>query len=181
MHANNPEPRDSSLPELDPETLQLAQELFELVRAGKDSARLAGLLDLGLPPNLRDSKGDSLLMLASYHGHHDMTRLLLQRGGDPQLANDRGQIPLAGAAFKGDVEIAKLLIEHGAQIDACGPDGKTPLMFAAMFNRIEVLDLLLAHGADPEHRTPDGISALGIAQAMGAKDTSARLASLLEN
>ena len=178
MHSDQPEPRSPSLPELDQETLQLAQELFDLVRAGKDSARLAGLLDLGLPPNLRDSKGDSLLMLASYHGHKEMTRLLLERGGDPQLANDRGQIPLAGAAFKGDVEIARLLVEHGAEIDACGPDGKTPLMFAAMFNRLEVLELLLAHGADPSLQTTDGVTALGIARAMGAKDTHDRLASL---
>src|SRR5687767_15093769 len=92
----------SGKPMMDQETYELAQELFQLVRAGQDAPRLERLLQMGLAPNIRDSKGDSLLMLASYHGHRGMTRLLLEHGGDPQLENDRGQIPLAGAAFKGD-------------------------------------------------------------------------------
>lgn len=45
---------------------------------------------MGLVPNLRDGKGNSLLMLASYNGHRETARLLLKYGGDPELANDRG-------------------------------------------------------------------------------------------
>jgi uncharacterized protein len=180
MSSHEPAPEKPTPPAMDQETYDLVQELFALVRAGKDSARLAGLLQMGLVPNLRDGKGDSLLMLASYHGHHEMTRLLLEHGGDPELANDRGQVPLAGAAFKGDAGIARLLLEHGAQVNACGPDGKTPLMFAAMFNRTEIVELLLGHGADPSMQTAEGMTALGLAQAMGAHDTAARLASLTQ-
>jgi uncharacterized protein len=161
---------------LDAETHRLAEELFALVRAGQETERLAGLLERGLVPNLRDSKGDSLLMLASYHGHHKMTRVLLQHGADPQLANDRGQVPLAGAAFKGDSAMTRLLLEHGAQVDGCGQDGKTPLMFAAMFNRLEIIELLLASGADLNRKSADGLTARDLAQGMGAHDAAARLA-----
>jgi ankyrin repeat protein len=166
--------RQPALPEMDAETYALVQELFQLVRAG-DAPRLANLLQMGLPANLRDGQGNSLLMLASYHGHHDMTKLLLEHGGDPQLSNDRGQIPLAGAAFKGDIEMARLLIEHGADIDGRSPDGKTPLMFAAMFDRIEIIDLFLAHGADISAKTEEGMTAADLAKVMGAQAAVERL------
>lgn len=40
------------------------------------------------------------LMLAAYHGHADIVKLLIQHGADPNRINDRGQSPLAGAVFK---------------------------------------------------------------------------------
>ena len=39
-------------------------------------------------------------MLAAYHGHADVVKLLVQHGADPNRINDRGQSPLAGAVFK---------------------------------------------------------------------------------
>src|SRR5690606_5613532 len=123
---------------------------------------------MGLAPNLRDSKGDSLLMLAAYHGHTELVQGLLTHGGDPELVNDRGQTPLAAAAFKNDVITARLLLEHGACVDARMPGDKTALMLAAMFDRVALVELLLAYGADPmlvdEHR----MTARDLAQAMGA-------------
>jgi uncharacterized protein len=119
-------------PALDTRALEIARAAFEHARRG-ESAPLEALLDLGLPPDILNDKGDSLLMLASYHGHAETARALLARGADPALANDRGQMPLAGAAFKGDVTMARLLLDHGAAVDGAGPDGRTPLMFAAMF------------------------------------------------
>ena len=115
-------------PELDDETHALALELFQLVRAG-EGERLARLLDMGLVPNLRDGKGDSLLMLAAYHGHADAVRLLLRHGADAQLANDRGQTPLGAAAFKGDLAVARALLEGGADVDAARR-GRSALMLA---------------------------------------------------
>ena len=44
-------------------------------------------------------------MLASYHGHAPLVRLLIQHGADPNTLNDRGQSPLAGAVFKGEAEV----------------------------------------------------------------------------
>lgn len=165
---------ESGDPVMDQETYELVQELFQLVRTG-DAQRLENLLEMGLAPNICDGKGNSLLMLASYNGNYETTRVLLERGGDPQLANDRGQIPLAGAAFKGDTNMARLLIEHGADVNARSPDGKTALMFAAMFDRAEIIDLLLVHGAEASLQSEDGTTALVLAQAMGAQAAVARL------
>ena len=109
-------------PALDEETIAFAQRIFQHTRAGH-ADELAQVLDMGLPPNLRNEKGDSLLMLACYHGHAEVARALLEHGGDPELANDRGQTHLAGAAFKGDAKIVRLLLGHGAHVNGSGPDG----------------------------------------------------------
>ena len=89
---------DSTAP--DAETLALAHKLFDAARQG-DSGLLAGYLAAGVPATLTNEAGDTLLMLAAYHGHADTVRLILQHGGDANSANDRGQTPLAGAVFKG--------------------------------------------------------------------------------
>jgi uncharacterized protein len=50
-------------------------------------------------------------MLASYHGHVDLVKILIRYGADPNTLNDRGQSPLAGAVFKNEEEIIKTLLE----------------------------------------------------------------------
>ena len=163
--------------ELDEATLAFVRRVFGYARAGV-SAELAPLLAQGLPANLRNERGDSLLMLACYHGHVDAARLLLEHGADPDIMNDAGQAPLHGAAFKGDLDIATLLLDHGARVDAAGPNGKTALLFAAMFNRVDIARLLLARGADPLRLDADGNAILDAARKMGALEAVALLATV---
>lgn len=49
-------------------------------------------------------------MLAAYHGHADLVKVLIQHGADPNRLNDRGQSPLAGAVFK--KEDAVIQVSH---------------------------------------------------------------------
>jgi uncharacterized protein len=164
--------------DIDQETLEGLQLVFELVRGG-DAAQLGPLLHNGLPANLLNQKGDSLLMLASYHGHHDTARVLLEHGADPELMNDQGQKPLQGAVFKGDTGMVKLLLEHRADVESAAPDGKTALMVAAMFNHTQLVDLLLAYGANLHARDVRGLSVADAARVMGARATAAQLDRLL--
>ena len=73
-----------------------------------------------------------------------------------------------------------MLLDHGAAVDGIGPDGRTPLMMAAMFNRTGLVDLLLERGADLHARAADGVDARAAAAAMGAAETEAQLARLME-
>jgi ankyrin repeat protein len=98
-----------------------AEQVFDRARQG-DADMLQRLLEKGLPANLRNHKGDTLLMLASYHGHLDAVRVLLEHGADPSIANDNGQLPVAGAAFKGNLEMVRLLVEQGIDPDAAAGD-----------------------------------------------------------
>jgi ankyrin repeat protein len=124
-----------------------------------ETVRLAEMIQHGLPANLADAKGNSLLMLAAYQGHLETVRMLLENGAEVDRRNDRGQTPLGGVAFKGYQEIVVLLIEHHADIDADNGGGMTPLMFAAMFGRTQVAEQLKACGASLQRRNRFGISA----------------------
>ena len=122
----------------DDDALALAQTLFQAAREGID-ALLGASLDAGVPATLTNSAGDSLLMLAAYHGHAGTVGLLLQHGADANTANDRGQTPLAGAVFKGYTDVARVLLDAGADPDAGAPSARAA---AQMFARTEILGLL---------------------------------------
>lgn len=161
--------------ELDQQALNLVQSAFEAARSGQ-AIVLAELLERGVPANVRNQKGDSLLMLAAYHGHADAVSVLTQHGAELEAINDRGQTPLQGAAFKGDVEVVRRLLEAGASVDDRGAIGRTPLMFAAMFDRVDVVTILLRNGANPALCDDAGNSAYSLALAMGATRALALLA-----
>ncbi|KAI4231937.1 MAG: hypothetical protein LQ349_005296, partial [Xanthoria aureola] len=88
-----------SKPTLPPEALDLATRFFNAARTG-DLAIFQQAIPAGLPVNLTNDKGDTLLMLASYHTHPTLVRYLLSQNADPDTLNERGQSPLAGAVFK---------------------------------------------------------------------------------
>ncbi|MFF0455625.1 ankyrin repeat domain-containing protein [Nocardia africana] len=122
---------------VDPDLVELATKLFELARTG-EAATLAAYIDAGVPVNLTNDNGDTLLMLAAYHGHQAAVTALLERGADPDRANDRGQTPAAGAVFKGEDEILKALLAAGADPDAGTPSARES---ATVFGRTELLEL----------------------------------------
>jgi ankyrin repeat protein len=135
--SNNSAPNNSGAAP-DDETLALAHVLFDAAREG-NSALLGGYLAAGAPATLTTSSGDSLVMLAAYHGHADTVRLILDHGGDANMPNDRGQTPLAGAVFKGYTDVARELLDAGADPDAGTPTARAA---AQMFARTEILSLL---------------------------------------
>ena len=114
----------------------------DLARSG-DAAGLGALLKGGLAVDARDAKGNTLLMLASYHGRAEVVKLLLNSGATVDLRNDKGQTPLGGVAFKGYVEIATLLLDAGAD-PLADQGGSTPADFATLAGKSEILALLQA-------------------------------------
>ena len=119
----------------DPELVEFATKLFDLARSGQTEL-LAAYIDAGVAVNLSNEKGDSLTMLAAYHGHAATVRALLARGADPNRANDRGQTPLAGAVFKKAPEVVRALLDAGADPDAGTPSASDT---ARMFGNDEFL------------------------------------------
>jgi ankyrin repeat protein len=112
----------------------------DLARNG-DAAGLGALLNGGLTVDARDAKGNTLLMLASYHGRAEVVKLLLKSRATVDLRNDKGQTPLGGVAFKGYVEIATLLLDAGAD-PLADQGGSTPADFATLAGKTEILALL---------------------------------------
>ncbi|GGV10945.1 hypothetical protein GCM10010275_59940 [Streptomyces litmocidini] len=121
----------------DPEVVELASKVFDLARTG-DADALAAYVDAGVPANLTNDKGDTLVMLAAYHGHAAAVAALLERGAEADRPNDRGQTPLAGAVFKGEDAVIRALLAAGADPEAGTPSA---LDTARMFGRTELLEL----------------------------------------
>jgi uncharacterized protein len=120
----------------DPDLVDLAHQMFDLAREGRTD-RLAAYVEAGVPVDLTDAAGNTLLMLAAYHGHAATVAALLGLGADVDRLNDRGQSPVAGAVFKGEDEVVRVLVEAGADPDAGQPTARAT---AAMFGRGDLLD-----------------------------------------
>jgi uncharacterized protein len=127
--------------ELDADVIEFAHRMFDLARAG-EANELATCLDRGLPPNLTNQKGDTLLMLAAYHDHLATLRVLLAAGADTARVNDRGQTALGAAVFRQNPGSVRALLAAGADPDAGGPSARE---MAAFFQLPEMSLLLSQH------------------------------------
>lgn len=128
--------------DFDEDLIELATRLFELARSGATET-LVTYLAAGVPVNLCNDNGDTLLMLAAYHGHPQTVAVLLTHGATVDQPNDRGKTPLAGAVFKGEDEVVRALLAGGADPSLGRPSA---LDTARMFGREDLLVLL-----DPTH------------------------------
>jgi ankyrin repeat protein len=111
--------------------IELAHQMLDLARSG-ETERLAAYVDAGVPVDLTDASGNTLLMLAAYHGHATTVTMLAEKGADVNRVNDRGQSPLAGAVFKGEDAVVAALVATGADPDAGTPTARET---ARMFGR----------------------------------------------
>ncbi|KAK9896008.1 ankyrin domain-containing protein [Cystobasidium minutum MCA 4210] len=132
-------PSVSTLPT---EALELASKLFNYARTG-DIQSLTTYIKAGIPVNLRNSNGDTFLMLASYHNHPELVSELIDTyGADLNILNDKGQSVLSGAVFKDYTEVVKVLVQKGGDkldIRAGKPDA---VQCCAMFKRWECAEIM---------------------------------------
>ena len=132
---------------------EAALDVFEAAAVG-NAERLRELLDED--PRLANAwaeDGFQPLGLASFFGHVEAARLLVERGAEVNSAsrNEMKVMPLHSAAATGDpearYEISKLLLEHGADPNARQQDDFTPLMAAEQQGDERLRELLAEHGA----------------------------------
>lgn len=108
----------------DEQIARVIELALDLARQGETS-HLLEFLDHGLPVDTQsEATGDSLLMLAAYHGHAETVAALVERGADVDLRNVRDQSPIAGAIFKGEREVVRVLLDAGADLDAGTPPAR---------------------------------------------------------
>src|SRR5262245_52074725 len=136
----------------------LELDVFEAAAVG-DVERLRRQLDED--PSLANAWADDgfqPLGLASFFGHVEAARLLVERGAEVNSAsrNDMKVMPLHSAVATGDPEaryqLAKLLLERGADANARQQDDFTPLMAAEHHGDERLRGLLVEHGAETRPR-----------------------------
>ncbi|MEI4274131.1 ankyrin repeat domain-containing protein [Klenkia sp. LSe6-5] len=124
---------------VDPDVVELAARVFDLARAGA-ADELAEHVRAGVPANLTNGAGDTLLILAAYHDHPAAVVRLLELGADPARVNDRGQTALAAAAFRRSAPSVEALLDAGADPDGGGPSARETAAFFGLTEMSALLD-----------------------------------------
>ena len=145
---DGPDPRD-----LPAEALELAGRLFDMARKGDET--LLQYLSAGIPKNMTNAQGDTLLMLAAYHGHAHLVEGMLRLGADVNALNGRGQSPLSGAVFKDHREVVRVLVRHGADIRLGHPNS---LQTAGMFKTKECAEIMGVTLEEALASLPEGVT-----------------------
>jgi len=114
--------------DLEPAELAFLQETFDLARDGR-LPELVERLDLGVPVDLTNGVGDTLLTLAAYHDQVDLVRALLSRGADHSRTNDRGQTALGAAVFRRSTAGVRTLLDAGADPHVGSPSARAVAVF----------------------------------------------------
>ncbi|WP_267394869.1 MULTISPECIES: ankyrin repeat domain-containing protein [unclassified Sphingomonas] len=103
------------------------------------------LLQKGADPNIRDSAGNTPLILAAQAGREDLVQLLLAYKANINLGNSAGQTPLIVAVNNRDAAVTRLLIDKGADPDQTDNlAGLSARAYATRDNRNPVITALFA-------------------------------------
>ena len=115
------------------------------------------LLERGANPEIRSSRGENALYMASSGGYANIVRQLLSHGADPTAECENelefGWTPLHVASSHRSLEIARVLLEHGANPNALDHSGGTALHLTS---EVTVVELLLQYGANLDVRDKRG-------------------------
>jgi ankyrin repeat protein len=130
---------------------QLQLMALDFARVGETN-ELQKMIEAGINVNLLSHKDDSLLMLATYNGNYETSKMLIEHNADLDKVNLRGQTPLEGVCFKGDLKMLKLLINSGAHI------GERAIIYATMFGNKDIVEYLQKNGANENKMKFLGIS-----------------------
>jgi ankyrin repeat protein len=129
---------DAQLPELTDADLAFLETVFDLAREGK-AAELVPLIEQGIPVDLTNSRGDTLLILAAYYKHEELVVALIALGADTSRVNDNGQTALVSGVFRNNVPIVTALLAAGADPSL---GAHTALAIAQQFGLPEMVTLL---------------------------------------
>jgi ankyrin repeat protein len=94
------------------------------------------LADAGADLNMQDPDGTPALTVAIINGHHDVARLLLERGANPNVADAAGMTPLYAAV---ELHTSEMYPERRALRRSSGP-----------FSTLDLVKLLVAKHAQPD-------------------------------
>ncbi|EAQ77330.1 ankyrin repeat domain-containing protein [Blastopirellula marina] len=167
---------------LDDETAALLVDLVFQAARDDDAVTIHEYLGAGFSPNVRSSRGDTLLIVASYHDSRDVVdQLLLAKELDLEARNRMGLTAVSAAAFKGFDETLTRLIRAGANVNSANGMQQTAIMFAALAGKSSTVEILKQAGANAAASDALGNTPASLAANQGAYAALAALRSRSES
>jgi ankyrin repeat protein len=107
------------------------------------------------------------LILATWLGHVEVVRVLLESGADVHAADLNMHTALHTAAKHGRLELCGLLLDWGAAVNTEGVSKLTALHLAAEDGHLSVVKFLVERGADVRLKDDKGQTAAELARSKG--------------
>lgn len=102
-----------------PVSLEVIEGTFDLARQGR-TGPLGEMIDAGVPIDVRNPRGDTVLIVATYAEQAHTVADLVRRGADLNALNASGQSAISCAVFRKNETLLRMLLDAGADPDA-GP------------------------------------------------------------
>ena len=144
--------------------------------ATKNFVGILGMLKGGINPNIKNSKGNTPLIISASLGDSLAVTNLLAYRADINATNNEGDTALIYAARYNHPETVLVLFSPLAQkqekvnINAQNNKGETALYWAALKGYAPVVKALLAYDADKKIKTNEGLTAYDAAKRYQHKD-----------
>ena len=121
--------------------------------------------------DVKDSDGDTALIIAAKNDEVELAKILLESGADAEVANNTGNTPLHIACSRGNETISALLVRKCPKAIAMqSTNVKTaPLHLAVMAGSISCVKLLLRRGANKDCKAHEGVTAMHLAAVLGQR------------
>ena len=157
-----------SLSYIQPVFSQSDSQRNEFAKAMKfdDVNTVKSLISQGINPNLVDSNGNPMLVLAIKDRSYKVIDVLLTtKGMDVDLSNKQGETPLMIASINGDLPLVRtLVLKNKAQLDHIS---WTPLHYACAKGHLDIAQFLIANGAKVDSLNLGGTTPLMMAVQSG--------------
>ncbi|MGH9929818.1 MAG: ankyrin repeat domain-containing protein [Pyrinomonadaceae bacterium] len=141
----------------DPRTNTTALE-HAVRNANREMVQL--LLSSGANVNLKNSSGETVLMMLDDDATSDLMWDLINAGAKVNVKDASGNTALMQAATANNLEALKALIDAGAEVDLKNEQGRTALMLAASAGHVNIVRTLVLAGADINLTDEDDMNAL---------------------
>lgn len=99
---------------VDTKDISTGESALHIVTKRRDTTWLSFLLAKGAKPDVKDTEGNTPLILATQIGFAEGADLLLKRRATVDAINSRGETPLILATQQRDVAMVRLLLAAGA-------------------------------------------------------------------
>ncbi len=152
---------------------EIADEATAALQKGETQAFLDILLQKVADPNIVNTKGDPLLVMAATLGNYTAVEELILSGADVNKANAfTKDTALLRSLYNGYTEIAQRLVFSGADINAVNNYHHSPLYVALEKQNVPLIDLFLTSGVK------EGLNAQYLFRASAMKNETGVLAML---